>query len=57
MKTRECPSCAMEIDANAKECPICGYEFPRYSAPTKMVALLLALLFLLSSIVAIIAYF
>lgn len=26
--TRECPSCAMEVDADTSECPICGYEFP-----------------------------
>jgi len=28
MKKKECPSCAMEIDAKLEECPICGYEFP-----------------------------
>ena len=26
--TRECPSCAMEVDADASACPVCGYEFP-----------------------------
>lgn len=25
---KECPSCAMEIDRESEECPICGYEFP-----------------------------
>ena len=25
---RECPSCAMMVEAEAKECPVCGYEFP-----------------------------
>lgn len=25
---RECPSCAMEVDAEATECPVCGYEYP-----------------------------
>jgi RNA polymerase subunit RPABC4/transcription elongation factor Spt4 len=31
MKTKECPGCAVEVDANAEVCPICGYEFPRQS--------------------------
>jgi RNA polymerase subunit RPABC4/transcription elongation factor Spt4 len=31
MKTKECPACAMEVDADAEACPICGYEFPRQS--------------------------
>jgi hypothetical protein len=57
MKTRECPSCAMEIDAEAKECPICGYEFPGYSTSMKLVALILALIFLLSFILVVIGYF
>ncbi len=25
---RECPSCGMEVPAEASECPVCGYEFP-----------------------------
>ena len=29
MAKKECPSCAMEIDSDANECPICGYEFPK----------------------------
>ncbi|MCA6363534.1 MAG: hypothetical protein IM638_10885 [Bacteroidetes bacterium] len=28
MKTKECPSCAMEIPKNAEECPVCNFEFP-----------------------------
>ncbi|MEX0772726.1 MAG: zinc ribbon domain-containing protein [Balneolales bacterium] len=28
MKTKECPSCAVEIDDDREVCPICGYEFP-----------------------------
>jgi RNA polymerase subunit RPABC4/transcription elongation factor Spt4 len=28
MEKKECPSCAMKIDADAKACPICEYEFP-----------------------------
>ncbi|HDL17608.1 MAG TPA: hypothetical protein ENH29_00975 [Bacteroidetes bacterium] len=26
-KTKECPGCAMEIDADETVCPICQYEF------------------------------
>lgn len=28
-RTRECPSCALEVDADADVCPYCGYEFPK----------------------------
>lgn len=47
MKTRECPSCAMEISNNKKECPICGYEFPSNPFWVKALALLLIALFVL----------
>ena len=47
MKTKECPSCAMEIDAKAKVCPICQFEFPESSAWLKWAALLLIILFML----------
>ncbi|HEY9489309.1 MAG TPA: zinc ribbon domain-containing protein [Chryseosolibacter sp.] len=46
MKKKECPSCAMEIDANAKRCPVCDYEFPTNNVTLKWAAVLLALLFL-----------
>ena len=49
-KKTECPSCAMEVDANSKVCPICGYEFTRTSPVLKWIALLLILLFLLYAI-------
>lgn len=26
--TRECPGCAMQVEANQNHCPICGYAFP-----------------------------
>ncbi|TWH36257.1 MULTISPECIES: DEAD/DEAH box helicase family protein [unclassified Aminobacter] len=26
--TRRCPSCTSEVDRGAKECQVCGYEFP-----------------------------
>jgi RNA polymerase subunit RPABC4/transcription elongation factor Spt4 len=47
MKNKECPSCAMNVDANAKECPICGYEFADFSPGFKWVAFLLIAVFIL----------
>lgn len=47
MKTKECPSCAMEIDVKAKICPICQYEFPKRSPIIQIVAILLVILFVL----------
>ena len=53
--TRECPSCACEVEANHNRCPICGYEFPNPSPAQKglklwgaliMLAIMLALLLL-----------
>ncbi|HEX6981334.1 MAG TPA: zinc ribbon domain-containing protein [Balneolaceae bacterium] len=46
MEKKECPSCAVEVDADAEVCPICGYEFPRQSTAVKiavwvMIALML----------------
>ncbi|MEI9921505.1 MAG: zinc ribbon domain-containing protein [Bacteroidota bacterium] len=50
MKKKECPSCAMEVDADAKVCPICGYEFTEsYSTGTRLLAILLIISFLLSA--------
>jgi hypothetical protein len=46
MKTKECPSCAMNVDAKKRVCPVCGYEFPGISTGFKLVALLLVLIFL-----------
>lgn len=47
MKNRkECPSCAMKIDANSKQCPVCSYEFPSTNTGLRWAALALALLFL-----------
>lgn len=36
----------MQIDAKSKQCPVCNYEFPSTNSGLKLVALLLALLFL-----------
>ena len=46
MALKECPSCAMDIDKSAEECPICGYEFPKQRSYFKWVAVLLVILFL-----------
>lgn len=46
-KKKECPSCAMEIDADEKVCPICGYEFPATPRVYVWVAILLIIVFLL----------
>lgn len=51
--TRECPSCACEIEANHNRCPICGYEFPTAHSPiprNKGKIAFLLLLLILSSI-------
>lgn len=53
MKTRECPSCAMEVDATAKTCPVCQYEFTDHSRGVKWLAILLVLVFLAYLLVAI----
>lgn len=46
MSKRECPSCAMEIDADEKICPVCGYEFPQEKPTIKWLALALIIIFL-----------
>jgi RNA polymerase subunit RPABC4/transcription elongation factor Spt4 len=46
MKKKECPSCAMEIDADSRICPICGYEFPGTKMGYKWIAILLVILIL-----------
>jgi RNA polymerase subunit RPABC4/transcription elongation factor Spt4 len=47
MKKKECPSCAMDIDAKSKVCPICGYEFAEYNAWIKWMAIILVIVFVL----------
>ncbi|MDX1531354.1 MAG: zinc ribbon domain-containing protein [Rhodothermales bacterium] len=46
-KLRECPSCAMEVDAEADECPVCGYEYPSNRAGVGAAAWLMAALLVL----------
>ncbi|MEY3343483.1 MAG: hypothetical protein RL090_1167 [Bacteroidota bacterium] len=41
---QECPSCAMMIDSDVIECPICGYEFPKQSNGIKWTAIFLLIL-------------
>lgn len=52
-KKRECPSCAMNIDASARVCPICSYEFPAPATTVRWVAWLLLLLFLVYALWAV----
>ncbi|HEY3402027.1 MAG TPA: hypothetical protein VGK59_01505 [Ohtaekwangia sp.] len=47
MKKKECPSCAMEVDADSKTCPICAYEFAESGKAMKWVVVFLALVLLL----------
>ena len=46
MKKKECPSCAMMVDAKAKECPICEYEFATNSGWLKWGAIAMAIVLL-----------
>jgi len=41
MKKKECPSCAMEINADEKVCPFCNYEFPSEPKTVKYIGYLL----------------
>jgi len=47
MKKKECPSCAMMIDEDAINCPVCGYEYPQPNRLYQIMALILILIFLL----------
>lgn len=47
METKECPGCAVEVNADAEVCPICGYEFPKQSKLTQIVAWVLIILIVL----------
>ena len=42
--TRECPSCALSIDADADVCPYCGYDLPRQKSSLQIAAIVMALL-------------
>ena len=43
---KECPSCALDVEADAEVCPYCNYEFPRQKSTVKTLAWLMALLLL-----------
>ena len=43
-KTRECPSCALEIESREETCPYCGYELPREKQGWKLVAIIAVIL-------------
>jgi len=47
MATKECPSCAVEVDKKYDVCPICGYEFPKQKSGMKYLAIILVILFTL----------
>ena len=44
---KECPSCALPVDADAEICPYCGYEFPPQKRNVKIFAVLFILLMLI----------
>lgn len=37
-KSKECPSCAMEVDKKHKTCPVCGHEFEDFGKGIRWVA-------------------
>jgi len=47
MKTKECPGCAMEVNADAEVCPICGYEFPQQSKAMQVLVWIMIILLVL----------
>lgn len=46
-ETKECPGCAVEVDADADTCPICKYDFPRSSRWLQLTAWLMLILVIL----------
>lgn len=47
-KTKECPSCAMQVSANLDICPICEYEFAESQSSRKGVMAVAIILLLLA---------
>ena len=47
MKKKECPSCAMEVDADAEVCPICQYEFTSQPKSYMWIAIVMAIILLM----------
>jgi len=48
VKTKECPSCAMEVDNSLSICPICQFEFPKRAPWITGMAIFLLIVWLLS---------
>lgn len=53
MKKKECPSCAMMIDAKSKICPVCEYEFPEGVGVLHWIAIALVILFVVYMILSV----
>ncbi|GEM_PF-977089 len=53
---RECPSCALPVEAKTSVCPYCGYEFPTTSMGQRIVAWLMILLLLGASFYVLLAW-
>ncbi|WP_440999691.1 zinc ribbon domain-containing protein [Fodinibius sp. SL11] len=47
MDKKECPGCAVEVDADTEVCPICGYEFPNQPLGIQIVTCIMIVLLLL----------
>jgi RNA polymerase subunit RPABC4/transcription elongation factor Spt4 len=47
MQKKECPGCAMDIPEESNVCPVCQYEFPKTNSSFKWIALVLAIVLLL----------
>lgn len=43
-KTRECPSCGLDIPADADVCHYCSYDLPQQKSSLKIAAIIMALL-------------
>ncbi len=50
MATKECPSCAMNVDDKSTVCPVCGYEFPQRNKTFIILAVILLAAIVLSLI-------
>jgi predicted amidophosphoribosyltransferase len=48
VKTKECPSCAMEVENSLSICPICQFEFPKRAHWITGMAIFLLVVWLLS---------
>jgi hypothetical protein len=43
-KQKECPSCALDVPADADVCPFCAYEFPVQRTSVKYAAVAMVVL-------------